>query len=141
MSIKKKGVVFGFLCRGRDASGNSIYRFGKTSRAKLEQHFAEYERTQIAIERLQHPFTGLNKPETVIVWEAVSDVVLAWELVQSYLRDQMITNVLENTETKRPRIKSEPMFGDNFYSAECTIEELEEHLKEVCAIILQTVKE
>ena len=61
--------------------------------------------------------------------QEVTDMHLAWEMLQSYLRNHMCTT----TETDRPEFKHEVQFGDNYFSLETatTVQQLQAHLCEV----------
>jgi hypothetical protein len=142
MSVKKKGVVFGYRCQGRDADNNYIFRFGRSTRTKLEElaHFDQDERKKVAIERLGQQFGGLNKPELVIMWEEVSDMNKAWELVRDYLHGHFWVR----TETSRPEFKPEARFGDNYFSVDrhgvvgSPTAQVRENLQEMVAIAFRT---
>ena len=59
-------------------------------------------------------FSGLNRPDIVIVWEHVNPIAQAWEMVKDYLRGA--THV--ETVTDRPKICQASSLGDNFYYLE-----------------------
>ena len=122
----KKGFVFGYLCVGRAAGDRRIYRFGKTTKTEFDVlHLDEKERTKVMVERLGG-FSGLNKPEHIILWEPVDHVDHAWDLTRHYIRK---------------KFKREQQFGDKYYSADGkTAPELEKQLQGAFAVVLQTVR-
>ena len=136
----KKGIVFGYLCSGTGGhnSVNFIYRFGRTSKEIDVSFFEEGDRTKVYIEKLGAAFGGLNRPDTVILWEKVQDVHKAWDIVRDYLRDHHFCS----TETRRPKIIHESTLGDNFFSLGCKTgcSEFEKHLKEAFAKLLSICK-
>ena len=96
----KKGIVFGYLCFGREghAHDNKVYRFGKTTKTEIDLDTDMEERTKVHIERLGAAFGGLNKAEHVILFEEVADVYKAWDIVREYLRNHNFIS----TSTERP---------------------------------------
>ena len=138
-----QGLVFGYLCKGRggNARDDRVYRFGRTTKisvAPLDPGTPDC--LKLKIEHLGQQFGGLNRPERVVMWhqgesyarcpglQEVTDMHLAWEMLQSYLRNHMYTT----TETGRPEFKHETRFGDNFFSLETatTTQQLQTHLSE-----------
>ena len=127
-----QGLVFGYLCKGRggNARDDKVYRFGRTTKisvAPLDPGTPDC--LKLKIEHLGQQFGGLNRPERVVMWQEVRDMHLAWEMLQSYLRNHMYTT----TETDRPEFKHEMQFGDNYFSLETatTVQQLQTHLCEV----------
>ena len=139
-----QGLVFGYLCKGRggNARDDRVYRFGRTTKisvAPLDPGTPDC--LKLKIEHLGQQFGGLNRPERVVMWhqgesyarcpglQEVTDMHLAWEMLQSYLRNHMYTT----TETGRPEFKHEMQFGDNYFSLETatTVQQLQAHLCEV----------
>ena len=139
-----QGLVFGYLCKGRggNARDDKVYRFGRTTKisvAPLDPGTPDC--LKLKIEHLGQQFGGLNRPERVVMWhqgesyarcpglQEVTDMHLAWEMLQSYLRNHMYTT----TETDRPEFKHEMQFGDNYFSLETatTVQQLQTHLCEV----------
>ena len=127
-----QGLVFGYLCKGRggNARDDKVYRFGRTTKisvAPLDPGTPDC--LKLKIEHLGQQFGGLNRPERVVMWQEVTDMHLAWEMLQSYLRNHMYTT----TETDRPEFKHEMQFGDNYFSLETatTVQQLQAHLCEV----------
>ena len=127
-----QGLVFGYLCKGRggNARDDKVYRFGRTMKisvAPLDPGTPDC--LKLKIEHLGQQFGGLNRPERVVMWQEVRDMHLAWEMLQSYLRNHMYTT----TETGRPEFKHEMQFGDNYFSLETatTVQQLQTHLCEV----------
>lgn len=109
-----RGSIFGFVTEGKiDAT---IYRFGKTTRTK--RSFPD-----IFLDRM---FTGLNRPKQVVMFEEVSDVTQAWSIVHEFLRDH---SPRWNRDLK---VTQETRLGDLFFTANCSTEEFQEHLKGLC---------
>ena len=136
----KKGIVFGYLCcgKGGDAHDNKVYRFGRSKKTELDKMIVPSERTMVFIERLGCSFGGLNRPETVVLWEQVADVHKAWDIVKDYLRNMRFAAC----KTDRPLVVHEAALGDNFFSlgCKCSTEEFEKHLKEAFAKLLNICK-
>ena len=107
----KKGIVFAYVCKGRggQARDGIVYRFGKTTKTK--DKFGDGPRSMI--ERLGQSFSGLNKPEHVVLWEPVTDVYEGWDICRDYLHGRCL---LALGSMVRPALKHEQGFGDNFYS-------------------------
>ena len=141
-----QGLVFGYLCKGRggNARDDRVYRFGRTTKISVAADGPvddDDDCLKLRIEHLGQQFGGLNRPERVVMWhqgesyarcpglQEVTDMHLAWEMLQSYLRNHMCTT----TETDRPEFKHEVQFGDNYFSLETatTVQQLQTHLCEV----------
>ena len=129
-----QGLVFGYLCKGRggNARDDKVYRFGRTTKISVAADGPvddDDDCLKLRIEHLGQQFGGLNRPERVVMWQEVRDMHLAWEMLQSYLRNHMYTT----TETGRPEFKHEMQFGDNYFSLETatTVQQLQAHLCEV----------
>ena len=129
-----QGLVFGYLCKGRggNARDDRVYRFGRTTKISVAAAGPvddDDDCLKLKIEHLGQQFGGLNRPERVVMWQEVRDMHLAWEMLQSYLRNHMYTE----TETDRPEFKHEMQFGDNYFSLETatTVQQLQTHLCEV----------
>ena len=128
-----QGLVFGYLCKGRggNARDDKVYRFGRTTKISVaaDGPVDDDDCLKLRIEHLGQQFGGLNRPERVVMWQEVTDMHLAWEMLQSYLRNHMYTT----TETGRPEFKHEMQFGDNYFSLETatTVQQLQAHLCEV----------
>ncbi len=122
----KKGLVFGFLCAGRGPDGRRIYRFGKTTK-----QFGLGASRSDKMSKLN--FSGMNKAAHVVLWEPVDHVIKAWDLMCDYLRNHETVS----TKTKRPTFKHEAEFGANYYSADVSTKDVEEHMNEAFTVLFK----
>ena len=139
----KKGIVFGYLCSGKGghAHDNKVYRFGRSSKIDYAtvEHLDVDVKTIVLIDRLGQAFSGLNRPQKVILWAPVSDMHRAWDIVREYLREDCF---VQTSKTERPIIVQEYQLGDNFFSlgSKATPSEFGEHLEEAFGQLLEQVE-
>lgn len=121
--MTKPGIVFGFLTRGQN-EGQDVYRFGKTTKTKLEMRYEEVDRQWMF---LLDMFSGLNKPtrNKIVLFEQTRDVSRAWDIVREWLRDRA------PRWRQEIKIHQETGFGDNFFSVSCSTEEFGKHLEDL----------
>lgn len=103
-----KGTIFAFVTTGLKYTGETVYRFGHTSKT-LESRNEEDRR--IFLERLG--FNGLHRPQAIVLFEVVHDVSKAWQFVREHLRSYW-----RPTQDLQPLIKQDPELGDRFFTVD-----------------------
>ena len=102
-----KGTIFAFVTTGLKYTGETVYRFGHTSKT-FERRDVHDRR--IFLERLG--FNGLHRPQAIVLFEVVHDVSKAWRFVSEHLRSYW------KPAQEQPLIKQDPELGDRFFTVE-----------------------
>ena len=115
----KEGTIFGFLCLG--SFGKDVYRFGKSSKVKLDPTYELPDQKWVFLSRL---FGGMNQPRprgtSVVFFEKVKDLDRAWDSVKMFLRGYG-----RGTELMVTHLQA---LGDNFFSVNVSNDEFRKHL-------------
>ena len=82
----KTGTVYMFKTKGVKTTGEIVYRYGHTTKYKLDSRYSETEQKKVFLERLG--FGGLNKPQEIILFKKVNDVTTAWNIIRQHIRSQ-----------------------------------------------------